>query len=81
VRISRTGLFHAKIAVEIGTGQFVAEQHGVFIFHFIIPFIAGVAGKGVLGFVPCATCCLMASAVRRASLSLIPGFLSCWPRA
>ena len=43
------GLFHPKIAVEIGTGEFVAEQDGIFIFHCIIPFVAGVAGKGVLG--------------------------------
>ena len=31
------GLFHPKIAVEIGTGELVAEQDGIFIFHRIIP--------------------------------------------
>lgn len=43
------GLFHPKIAVEIGTGELVAEQDGIFIFHRIIPFVAGIAGEGVLG--------------------------------
>lgn len=41
-------LFHAKIAVEIGPGQFITKQHGVFIFHLVVPFIAGVTVERVL---------------------------------